>query len=74
MENNEDIKKIEIEIKERSKKKEKNSRVITKEIKWKYDDVTYDDEIQILNDLKDKIINEDTKLLKSEIKKKNIWL
>lgn len=70
MENNEDIKKIEIEIKERSKKKEKNSRVITKEIKWKYDDVTYDDEIQILNDLKDKIINEDTKLLKSEIKKK----
>ncbi len=70
MKNNEDIKKIEIEIKERPKKKEKNSRVITKEIKWKYDDVTYDDEIQILNDLKDEIINEDTKLLKSEIKKK----
>lgn len=68
--NNEGIKKIEIEIKERPKKKEKNSRVITKEIKWKYDDVTYDDEIQILNDLKNEIKNEDTKILKSEIKKK----
>ena len=32
--------------------------------------VTYDDEIKILRDLKNNILNDDTELLKSEIKKK----
>ena len=62
---------INIEIKEKpNKKKEKNTRIITKESKWKYDNITYDDEITILTDLKNNILNDDTELLKNEIKKK----
>ena len=68
---NDSIKKINIDIKEKpQKKKEKSSRLITKESRWKYDNITYDDEIKILNDLKNDILNEDTLLLKNEIKKK----
>tara|TARA_B100000900_G_C20551424_1_gene704889 strand:- start:412 stop:933 length:522 start_codon:yes stop_codon:yes gene_type:complete len=70
MNNNNDVKKIEIEIIEKPQIKEKNTRVITKGKKWEYDNITYDDEIQILNDLKNGIKNNDTQLLKSEIKKK----
>lgn len=70
MNNENDIKKIEIEIKEKPQIKEKNTRVITKRKKWEYDDITYNDEMRILNDLKNGIKNNDTQLLKSEIKKK----
>lgn len=66
---NDSSKIINIEIKEKPNKK-KSCRVITKESKWKYDNVTYDDEIKILRDLKNNILNDDTELLKSEIKKK----
>lgn len=62
---------INIEIKEKpNKKKKKTARIITKESIWKYDNITYDDEIIILTDLKNNILNDDTELLKSEIKKK----
>lgn len=68
------IKKIDIKfnIDDNSKKKSKNPnlRVIANTTKWKYDDITYDDEIKILNDLKNNVQNEDTKILKSELKKK----
>ena len=70
MKNNDDVKKIEIVQIEKPKIKEKNTRVITKESKWKYNNLTYEEEIRILTDLKNKIKNEDTNLLKSEIKKK----
>lgn len=65
-----DMKIINIEIKDTPKKKEKSSRVITKKDVWNYDSITYDDEIKILTDLNNNILNDDTKLLKREIKKK----
>ncbi len=72
------IKKIDIKftIDDKSKKKSKNPnpRVIANTTKWKYDDITYDDEIKILNDLKNNVQNEDTKILKSELKKKTCWI
>ena len=40
-----------IDIKEKPQKKDKSTRLITKESKWMYDNITYDDEIKILNDL-----------------------
>ena len=70
-ENNDSIKIVNVEIKEKkNKKREKSSRLITKESKWKYDNMTYDDEMRILIDLKNNILNDDTILLKNEIKKK----
>lgn len=66
----ENTKKIFIDFKEKPKNKEKTSRLITKEIIWNYDNITYDNELTILNDLKNNIINDDTKILKNQIKKK----
>lgn len=64
------IKKIIVDIKEKPKKKIKTDRLITKETVWNHDNITYENEMEILKDLKNNIINEDTKLLKKEIKKK----
>ena len=66
----ENTKKIFIDFKEKPKNKEKTSRLITKEIIWNYDNISYDNELTILNDLKNNIINDDTKILKNQIKKK----
>lgn len=68
------IKKIDIKfnVDDNSKKKSNNPnpRVITNNKNWKYDNITHHDEIKILNDLKNDIDNEDTKILKRELKKK----
>jgi hypothetical protein len=64
------IKKIIVDIKEKPKNKTKTNRLITRENVWNYDNINYEDEFKILNDLKNNIINDDTNLLKNEIKKK----
>jgi len=64
------IKRIVIDFQEKPKKKEKTKRIITKDIVWNHDNLSYDDELKILNDLKNNILNDDTKILKNEIKKK----
>lgn len=67
---NDEIKIIDVEIKEKVKRKERNSRVITKENKWKYDNINNEEELKILNELNEDVRNENTEILRSEIKKK----
>ena len=54
---NDEIKIIDVEIKEKVKRKERNSRVITKENKWKYDNINNEEELKILNELNEDIRN-----------------
>ena len=70
MSESDNIKKIIIDIQEKPKKKEKTKRIITKDTFWNHDNISYENELQILNDLKNDILNDDTKILKNEIKKK----